>query len=136
MDHMSRKFFLILLPLISGCVYTPHEYHTHNTTVVQYEHSSSTDDHTSVVTTKEEVIQKVLPTPKKYSKDTSKKCMVFELPRKKPVPPTPIITEFIETPEQIDILLTDYIKELKSHIVSERAKIEQAYEEWRAKCDE
>ncbi|MFO5736287.1 hypothetical protein, partial [Klebsiella pneumoniae] len=88
---------------------------------------------TFVVRIQKVVTQKVLPTPKTYCKDTSKKCMVFELPRKKPVPPTPIITEFIETPEQIDILLTDYIKELKSHIVSERAKIEQAYEEWRAK---
>lgn len=132
---MSKKFLAVLLIALSGCVYAPT--YTSHTTVVKYTETSSIDTRTDIDIQTNEVKEVVEQKPISSAQQVLADCGSFVLPKAAPEPTAPTEKEYDEanTSEELDHLISKYIKKLRAHINSERSKIEQAHEKWLLSCD-
>lgn len=128
--NLKRKLLLTLCLALSGCViYSPT--YLNRTIFVQNEEIIKNDRHDQRIfntTTSSTIRETVKESPLKT-------CSEFTLPRKGAIPDAPhALLELAASQQEIDVILADYVKLLKSHISSERTKLEQAHKLWLDSC--
>lgn len=130
-----RYVLFLLLMLSSGCVLNQPKNFTYYTEV----HSS---DVSNVSSTSTQTVKETPDTPPKVNvvertvKHISSTCPPFILPSAGVPPATPVFTQLppLAKPGDDDVVLAEYVKEMRKYTNNERLKIEKAYREWQLSC--
>lgn len=129
-----RYAFIMLFFLISGCVLNQPQ----NFVIYNEIHTSKVSNVTSTTssTTKESPATK--PTTvvvRSVTPEVKATCVKFVLPEVVAIPVKPVFTDpELQSKTDFDAILAKHIKTLEKHVVSERAAIEVAYNEWLSSC--